>query len=403
MSTNDQTQGPGIDPAASSQISGAPTGPVKRKWDPKGKRNLMYVGGVLTVTLLLLILIFASGNSEPSKPSSIPLPGNANAPGVIGAEDRQAHGSAEQARLEQANRGGQSAVERPLDPGTPEPESRPVAPRPTGDGPVYHETSSQPAPQPAKPAVDEARLKGFSDQVASQMKSWGLNDTSQSRSYSRPSRPSEVQQAGASVATQAAQVAGQDDAIVVQPYVTTEAAELISTFDSDHPGTVRARILTGPIAGAVLTGAAKRIGDGVQLSFKVATLKGRPFKIEAIGVDEQTASDIVEGKYNGRYAQRFVFPVIAEGVKAYASARAQTGTAVVIVGGGFGGTAAQQTPPPTVEQARSAMEAAVADRTARALAQENIQSQVVLPMKKTIGVMFVEPIFQSDLSNSTKK
>lgn len=387
-----------VNPPASAEIGGAAAAAPKAKWDMKGKRNLILVGCVIVVAVLLMLLMFSGKKKDEQKQSVIPEANNFNAPGILSAEDRSAIKSSEKKRIDRAMTSGNSALEAPLDdPGVifdakqrQRSQSRVVEQLPAGAPATYQQSSG----------VDDGRLKAMTGQVTQQMMGWGMLDASSKggeHSYVREAKIAETVVQAVTVKT-----SGRDssDAMVVEAFEKAYSAQTLGTFDSDTPGIIRARLLTGPLAGAVLTGTAQRMGDGAHFAFSVGSYKGKSFKVNAEALDEQTASDVVNGTYNGRYAQRFVFPVLAEGIKAYASARAQTGTQVVVipVAGIGGAVGAQQTPSPSAEQARQAMLAASADATAKALATTNQQPQVVVAMRKTIGILFLESVYESDLA-----
>lgn len=135
--------------------------------------------------------------------------------------------------------------------------------------------------------------------------------------------------------------------------------------------------------------------EGVSVSFTSASLNGKLFKINASGIDEKTSSDIVEGTYDGRYAQRFIFPIVAAGVTAGAAALSQTGSQAYVVGtGGI----ATNVPAPTTQQATNAMIAAGAAQTNALLQAQQYKAQATLPINQTFGLVFNEPVFDTDLS-----
>lgn len=397
----------GINPPASSEIGGIGGGaaaPVKAKWDIKGRRNLIMVGCVIGVAVLLMLLMFMGEDKSVQKTSVIPEAAHFNERGMISSEDRSAITASEKSRLEIARLSGDSAIEAPVE----NPSVFNSTQKPSAPIRVEEKLAAGNPPEQQQPVRtrDEGRLRAMTDQVTQQMTGWGMlgvagNDGA--HTYIREVNKTNASQA-AQAGVQATIVNDTASAIIVEAFEKAYSAQTISTFDSDTPGTIRARLLTGPLAGAVLTGAAQRMGEGAHFAFTVASYKGKSFKINAEGRDEKTSSDVVEGNYNGRYAQRFVFPILAEGIKAYSTARAQTGTQVVVIPvagiNGSSGVGAQQTPPASSEQARQAMLAASADATAKALATTNQQPQVVVEMRKTIGILFLESVYESDLAGS---
>ncbi len=427
MEANEQVTADG-QPIASATI-GETTAPArKNSWDPKGKRNLIIIGSVVGVALLLCgILLFSGGESETKKASAINIV-DSNRPvmgGMLSEEDRRKIREAEDAKMAKALRDGSSYAGAPPPVVTnaslvPDPNISSIhdpgnigaqANQRAGQGEVRLNQVQPAVVNAVPPAPDEARSKGLEEQMSSMMRAWGVGQGGENKQLSAYIR--ETPGRGAANAAQTAQTAQaattQQRAtgdVVVAAFEQAYAAETISSIDTDSPGKLRARILTGPMAGAVVTGTARRSGtEGVAMDFNNASLNGRQIKISAYGVDMDTDGDVVRGNYDGRYMQRYVFPVLAEGIKAYAGARAQTGTQVIaITVPGTGGTAggvvsgAQQTPPPTVEQAQNAMISAGAGQVSQALKSGPQDGHLTLGSKTQFGIVFDTPIYQADIA-----
>lgn len=431
MEPNDNALNGAI-PISSNAIGGgtAPA-PAKPRWDPKGKRNLIIVAAVVATAFLLLILLFAGGgNREEKKASSIvQAPGDQPvAAGMLSQADRDALKAQENARIAAALSGGQSAVGAQVGAGAttvqtsaPQQTSTPLtqqgeqridqhAQQPQSQ---QQQQASQSAPQ--QPSNPSEKLKGLESQMQRMMTAWGMgSDNGAQRGSSTYVR--EVAKSGNTAAgNQSAQQGNSsgssqrpaNDLMVVKAYGEPYAAEMISAADSDTPGKLRARITSGPLTGAVLVGGAKRIGEqGFQFDFTSASYNGHTFKVTAYAVDSEEPGDLVRGDYDGRYMQRYVFPVVSEGIKAYAGARAQVGTTVIAIpvpGAGGVVTGGQQTPPPTAEQARNAMYSSGANQVSRALATGPQEGHLTLAARTQIGVVFEESIYQSDISGQARQ
>lgn len=427
MEAND-TPIPGAAPASSASIGGGAPEPVQAKprWDPKGKRNMIIIGGVIGTALLLLLLLSFGGGDREDEKASVIVESKSDQPvvtGMLSEADRAAMAKQENERIATALTGGQSVVGNQVGAGAAQPNMEPTQQQPyTQQGEMrvdQHAQQQAPAAQaPAQTAPagpDQERLKGLENQMNSMMTAWGMGQGDGQRTlstYIRESRKSgnaSDSQGSQSSAGQSSTQRPADDLMVVKAYDMPHAAEMISGADSDTPGKLRARINSGPLAGAVVTGAAHRIGDkGFQADFTSASFNGRTFKISAYGMDGEVGGDIVRGEYDGRYMQRYVFPVFAEGVKAYAGARAQVATQVIAIpipGAGNGGvvTGGQQIPAPSAEQARNAMYSSGANQVSRALATGPQQGHVTLAPGTQFGLVFEESIYQSDLAGQARQ
>lgn len=414
----------------SSEAIGGSAAPaqVKPRWDPKGRRNMIIIGGVVGVAVLMLMLLFLGGKGKEDKKASVIVEARSDQPavnGMMSEADRAAISRQENARIAAALSGQQSAVGAAVQPGA----AQPISAQPQTNAPLTQQgevrlNQQQPsppnggqAPAPSAPAgPDESKMKGLESQMTSMMAAWGMNAGEGGQrtlsTYVRDSRKGGNGAAGNQPTQEgSSRASGQraaNDLMIVKAYDAPYAAEMISGADSDTPGKVRARILSGPLAGAVVVGATRRIGDqGFQTDFSTASFNGHTIKITAYGMDGEAPGDIVRGEYDGRYMQRYVFPVVAEGVKAYAGARAQVGTQVIAIalpGAGTGAvTGAQQTPPPSAEQARNAMYSSGANQVSRALATGPQDGHVLLEPGKQIGIVFEESIYQSDLAGQSRQ
>lgn len=421
----------GAIPISSNAIGGgtAPA-PTKPRWDPKGKRNMLIIVGVVGSALLLLVLLFAGGrNREEKKASSIVQAPSEQpvAAGMLSQADRDALKAQENAKIATALSGGQSAVGAQVGAGAtsvqapaPQQASAPL----TQQGEVRLDQRAQQSPpqqqawqaapqQPAGPS--EAKMKGLESQMQRMMTAWGMGSESGAQRGSSMYVREVAKSSNAAAGNQSAQQGNSsgsnqrpaDDLMIVKAYGEPYAAEMISATDSDTPGKLRARITSGPLTGAVLIGGAKRIGDqGFQVDFNSASINGHTIKVTAYAVDGEEPGDLVRGNYDGRYMQRYVFPVVSEGVKAYAGARAQVGTTVIAIpvpGAGGVVTGGQQTPPPTAEQARNAMYSSGANQVSRALATGPQEGHLTLASRTQIGIVFEESIYQSDISGQARQ
>lgn len=433
MEAND-TPVPGAMPAASATIGGSGPAPAEAKprWDPKGKRNMIVIGGVIGMALLLLLALSLGGEDREDKKASVIVEAKPDQPvatGMLSEADRAAMAKDENARIAAAIAGGQSAVGTEVGAGTVQPNMQPNGAAQSGapltqqgemrvDQYAQQPPAGQAPAQAPAPGPDQEKLKGLESQMNSMMTAWGMGQGEGGQralsTYVRDSRNSGSRSAGMQANQEGSgQASGQrsaDDLMVVKAYDQPYAAEMISGADSDTPGKLRARILSGPLTGAVVIGATRRIGDqGFQTDFTSASFNGRTIKISAYGMDGQAAGDIVRGEYDGRYMQRYVFPVVAEGVKAYAGARAQVGTQVIAIpipGAGNGAgivTGGQQTPAPSAEQARNAMYSSGANQVSRALATGPQEGHVTLAPGTPFGIVFEESIYQSDLAGQPRQ
>lgn len=434
--------GEGGAPQASSTIGGnAPVIERKAVWDPKGRRNMIIIGSVILSAIVLVVLMSVFGGpKEAGKASSI-TPSKDEQPvgtGMMSTTERATLQAQEQARLADAQAKGQSALGNDMAQSgvtlghgqgqVLNNNGAPAAGVSNGEVPRRGEqrldqqqgASSQASSEAGRAA--DAKVGQLATQMDFMMQAWGLKAAGQQdggaktmSKYSRSMGTQNAAQPGQQVAANGAGQAGQaaqaghdpSEVPVIGAYQQAYGAETMGPIDTDTPGKLRSKILSGPFAGGVATGTAKRIGtQGVQFDFDTVYFNGRPIKVSAYGVDLATSGDVVQGNYDGRYIQRFVFPILSEGLRAYATARAQTGTQVIAINlpGSSGlATGAQQTPPPTAEQAREAMIAAGANQVTQILRTGPQDGHITLDVRQPFAIVFEQPVYQSDLIGQTTK
>jgi hypothetical protein len=424
----------GQPPASSTIGSSAPAPERKVTWDPKGRRNMFIVSGVIgtAVVLVLLMSFLGGGRKEDGKVSSI-TPSKNDQPvgsGMLSTTEKAALQAEEQARLDHARAEGQSAVGNQvaqsavtLAPaqGTGHPNASVAGAagqqlQHQGETRLDQRDGQATATDAAK--ASDTKTQALASQMETMMQAWGLKSEGSSASaktLSRYMRSSGQQGAGvggqqAAVGNGATLAQGARDPNeqpLIGAFEQVYGAETLGPIDTDTPGKLRARILTGPLAGGIAMGVARRIGtQGVQFDFSGVAFKGQLVKVAAYGVDIETSGDVVQGNYDGRYMQRYVFPILSEGVRAYATARAQTGTQVVAINlPGSNGTVAgaQQTPAPTAEQARQAMIAAGANQVSQVLRAGPQDGHITLDVRTQFAIVFEQPVYQSDLTGQAAK
>lgn len=430
-------------PQASTTIGGGmPPGQRKVVWDPRGRRNLFIVGGViLTAAVLAVLMAVFSGPKESGKTSSISqskdeqLVGN----GMMSATERAALEEKERARLAAAQAKGQSAVGTDMaqsgvtlggGQGQQQANGSPQANATGATAPANQSRQGEQrldqqqvgTGQGASEAnrANDTKVGQLAGQMDFMMQAWGLKATGQqdggAKTMSRYTRSLNAQNSaqagqlatsgGAAAAGAGQNVRDPNEVPLITAYKESYGAETMGPIDTDTPGKLRSKILSGPLAGGVATGTAKRIGDkGVQFDFDTVVYKGRPIKVSAYGVDIETSGDVVQGNYDGRYIQRYVFPILSEGLRAYATARAQTGTQVIAINlpGSSGlATGAQQTPAPTAQQARNAMISAGANQATQILRAGPQDGHITLDVRQPFAIVFEQSVYQSDLTGQTQ-
>lgn len=378
----------------------------KWQFNSKGMRNFAYLVLFVFVAVLLAMCTSASKNDTKAvvtPPPPVNIPSNNGAGALVNAEITTA--AMAQANQEAAAKAasGKSAIagDPPPLPPTAKPNLSMTPPPPLPDQTGGFKQDI-PAPNQTKSINNIG--DGLSKQILNLTKGWGYGEDLDNKTI--------YVKAKANSANGTATNAGPSPSVTTQPNMNSTkpkrlvgsmevaGAALLQTINSDNPNSVvRAQIGSGALKGGIALGKAVRLDEGLQIEFKAAALNGCTFKIAAIAVDETTSQDVVSGKYDGRIAARFVFPVLLDGIRAFASAKAQTGSTVVLVNGSTGTTS----PPPSTEQAKNAMIAASVTAIDAGIKQTlPTTPQVTLAMGTSIGILFVEPVFEDAQCDSSK-
>ncbi|MEA1938867.1 MAG: DotG/IcmE/VirB10 family protein [Pseudomonadota bacterium] len=103
-------------------------------------------------------------------------------------------------------------------------------------------------------------------------------------------------------------------------------AETLLEANSDVPGPVLVRILSGALAGARAIGSFQVADDKMVLQFSRAIKDGKEYPIQAYAIDPETTLPAMASRVDQHYFGRIVLPVSASFVEGFASAAATTST-----------------------------------------------------------------------------
>lgn len=115
---------------------------------------------------------------------------------------------------------------------------------------------------------------------------------------------------------------------------TISYAQLLTEANSDVPGPILAQIVSGPLSGARAIGTFQVGYELMTLTFNVATLKGREYKIKALALDPDTTLGGMATEVDHRYFARVVLPAAASFVAAFGQELGKKPTTVVVAGNG---------------------------------------------------------------------
>lgn len=168
-------------------------------------------------------------------------------------------------------------------------------------------------------------------------------------------------------------------------------ARLTSPVDTDKSTYASAEITTGKLAGALLIGSVKLLGEGLEFKFTGMRFNRVTYPINAIALDAATSTSAIDGELDRKVLTRYVFPVVMAAVGGYATARSQVATTTTSMG--YGSDYGVARPAPTGQQAAAAGVAAAVQIANQAVGQAaRTPVRVSMAAGESIGVMFREVV-----------
>lgn len=179
-------------------------------------------------------------------------------------------------------------------------------------------------------------------------------------------------------------------------------AEIISPIDTDKTDEAIARITGGPLAGATFVGKLVVFEEDFAMGFTSMRYEGKYYQVQAVGVNEQTASRAMGADVDHRFFDRYVMPVLSSGLWGAATYFTERGrTATKYVPTGIGGDivvsderASQEDAKnkgigEAIKKSQQITEAEVQRRAAK-------KNRMTLPQYTPIGIRFEQPVYPKD-------
>jgi hypothetical protein len=355
---------------------------------------LLLVGGA---TLALLMVVF-NRLRAPAPPPSQVVVNSAGTPGTREAPTQEYARGIEQGNAERAARAraeGRANVPDPAPvgaPGSTAPRADALAqPAAAGSNAVGAASLAPMSPSlaystpvvaapvaaPAEPALDVQRLERL-------ISSWSPATATEGSI----AKTIEVKPRAVPVGTAASSVAGPAAATDLPGLATARGQAFFAVLDkrveTDLSPLVIASLVSGPYAGAQVRGKATRAYDNVRIEFNDMLWRGQRYPIAALGVDERTTTDLIEGRVDRRAMSRYVLPLLLGGAATAAAVMSQPQTRTTVLGG----AAVVETPPATDRQiAAGAVQGGIA-AVKDAFTADVPPKTVVLESGASIGVYF---------------
>ncbi|WP_025139647.1 DotG/IcmE/VirB10 family protein [Achromobacter sp. DH1f] len=211
-------------------------------------------------------------------------------------------------------------------------------------------------------------------------------------------------QSGALVAAQAGDkpTGGSSRGADITGGIEIHPAELLSPVDTDKTDEATARITGGPLAGATVVGKLVVFEEDFAMGFSSMRFDGKYYTVQAVGVNEQTASRAMGADVDHRFFDRYVMPVLSSGLWGAATYFTEKGrTATKYVPTGIGGDIVVSDERASQEDARNkgigeAIKKSQQITEAEVQRRASKKNRMTLPQFTPIGIRFEQPVYSKD-------
>jgi len=317
----------------------------KKPMDAGFKRNLKLLGGAVVICfgVIGVIIFMTSGNDQRvAPPSSIGkvVPTADGEVRQISPAAQERLRRVQEKEAEAARRAGQTyipdstlGVPEPIQPQTATPQPRPSAPPPSSYA-QYQQSQQRVTQKNDQLAAIEQGLLRQMELVLGSMKKASAEDIKIMEVAAVAPADGDGRGAGGNGGAggnkkqdQGPELVGGDE--IVAAVITTPIDTYKTTF-------ALAEITGGPLAGAQLRGEVKPLSqsgdvEDVGLRFTSMRYEGKWYEVDAIALNESTATDAMNGSVDRRIFNRYVMPIMMaglSGVSTYFTAKGTPSTSV---------------------------------------------------------------------------
>lgn len=343
---------------------------------------------IFSLVVAVILMLFLSPGKEPVVESKL----NANPPRVSATNEDQPSqefktrvGEYNRLESEKAAASGKSFMAIPM---TEPAVSQAPAPTDYSKAPVQQTINSAPQTHQQTQQRSQERAMEYQKLLAQ------FNRVPTAQAYVLASQQAADQQkALANHSTNSASQSAPVVAKATSKKVLVEAlsdgyAQTIDAVDTDGSPVARARIVGGPLDGAVINGEVSMVQESIQWKFRTLSWNSKTYPVEIYGVDEATRSSLISGNLDRRLWERYGFPFVANVFGVSGQLIAQSGATQ---NNTFG---VSQTTYPVLSGEKIAM-SAVGQSFGRIgndlrSAGQGIKAHVQLPANSGIGIVFMK-------------
>jgi intracellular multiplication protein IcmE len=391
---------------------------------------MVKIGVILAAFAIIVGGIILFGGSEEKKQDSYVSSGSdvSETPGSseVSATMKQAIDDKNVERVEDALRGGGSAVPIPVEP------PKGVMPLPVeeanGEDPLDRWKrmqeervrqqemlqQAQPAAPDAPPPVDTKTpaVNAMAQSMATQMQAILQNQKIPEPKFKKITGVGFIDQVEKKkqdkldlenkrmMEAQAATAAMESQQVenIILPAGTIEYGQLLIEANTDAPGPVLAQIVSGPLRGARVLGSFTSSDEYLTLNFSQLVLDGLSYPIEAVAIDPDTTLPGVITEIDRKYFKRVILPMAAEFITGLTDAISESGSTSVFISDS---SVTQSTEDKDSKQEVSSGISEAGDKLSEILDEEADATEPMLRVAAgtPLGILFVAPVTDTNLES----
>lgn len=189
----------------------------------------------------------------------------------------------------------------------------------------------------------------------------------------------------------------QQEKKILVPAGTINYGQMLVEANSDVPGSVMAKIMSGPFAGGRAIGTFQTTEELLVIRFSMVSVNGKDYPVDILALDPNTTKSGLATEVDPRYWDRVILPAAADFISGFANAFAQADQSVTVQDGVV-----------ITSRAGASLRQAAGEGTARAgerLAEIlDEQGQAVRPLVRVaagtpIGLFFVQSVYEDPQQN----
>ncbi len=207
-------------------------------------------------------------------------------------------------------------------------------------------------------------------------------------------------QASAGAQATAAQAGGSaaSSARVLVPAGTVYYGEMVTEANSDFPGPILARVLTGPFAGARLVGTFEVFRESLALRFRTIVFRKKEYTADILALDPDTTLGSVATEVDSRYFSRVLMPAAARFLSSFGEAISEPTSTTSVTSSGSSSITTNSTGDQDLKDALYAGMGDAFDRVAQFTDEEAaaIKRLVRVAVGTPIGLFFVAKVTDSE-------